>query len=373
MSHTRDPERTATTSREPGGGGRSDRRPATARDVAALAGVSLGTVSNVVNRPDKVAPATLHRVEEAMIQLGWSRNQIAQQLRGGRSAAIGAVVVELSPHTVRLLDSVEADLSAAGVTLQITTSAHDPQRELDRIELFTQQRVRGILLSPVQNFYHLHLNRLSKLNIPLVLLGQHSTTTDLCSVTGDDEGGGRLAVAHLVAGGHRRIAVVGGRADNHHVLARLAGARSATPPATSLTVHPTDTYDVRAGTEAARAITALPTSERPTAVFAINDLIASGLMQALTSTGFRIPADMAIVGYDDLPVAQTTAVPLTTIRNPDVAHRATSLLLQEIAAADHGTSHTHHQLRITPELVIRDSTAALTHHQRNHHTPRRLP
>ncbi|HEY5979516.1 MAG TPA: LacI family DNA-binding transcriptional regulator [Microlunatus sp.] len=351
----------------PGDGrGRSDRRPATARDVAALAGVALGTVSNVVNRPDKVAPSTLHRVEEAMTQLGWSRNQIAQQLRGGRSAAIGAVVVELSPHTVRLLDSIEADLSVAGVTLQITTSAHDRQRELDRIELFMEQRVRGILLSPVQSFYHLHLSRLSKLNIPLVLLGQHSATSDLCSVTGDDEAGGRLAVAHLVAGGHRRITAVGGRADNHHVRARLAGARSATPPAASLTVHPTDTYDVRAGTEAALTVAALPASERPTAVFAINDLIASGLMRGLTSAGFRIPADIAIVGYDDLPIAQTTAVPLTTIRNPDVAHRATSLLLEEIAAADSGTSHTHHQLRLTPELVVRDSTAGYTHETAAH-------
>ena len=303
-----------------------------------------------------------------MAQLGWSRNQIAQQLRGGRSAVIGAVVVELSPHTVRLLDSIEADLSVAGVTLQITTSAHDRQRELDRIELFMEQRVRGILLSPVQNFYHLHLNRLSKLNIPLVLLGQHSATTDLCSVTGDDEAGGRLAVAHLVAGGHRRITVVGGRADNHHVLARLAGARSVTPPAASLSVHPTDTYDVRAGTDAALTIAGLPASERPTAVFAINDLIASGLVQGLTSAGLRIPADIAIVGYDDLPIAQTASVALTTIRNPDVAHRATSLLLEEIAAADSGASHTHLQLRLSPELVVRDSTARHTHETAAHGT-----
>ena len=331
----------------------------TARDVAALAGVSVGTVSNVVNRPDKVTSSTLHRVEEAMTQLGWSRNQIAQQLRGGRGTAIGAVVAELSPHTVRLLDSIEADLAIAGVTLQITTSGHDPQRELDRIELFTQQRVRGILLSRVQNFYHLHLNRLSKLGIPLVVLGQHSSTTDLCSVAGDGSAGGRLAVAHLVAAGHQRLAVVGGRADNHYVLARVAGARAATPSTVSLTVHPSDTYDVRAGTDAAQTIAAMPASERPTAVFAINDLIASGLLRGLQSAGLQIPSDIAIVGYDDLPVAQTASVSLTTIRNPylDVARRATNLLLDEVAAADTGGNHTHQLHRLGPELVVRDSTA----------------
>src|SRR4051812_48986840 len=124
------------------------RRPVTVRDVATLARVSVGTVSNVVNHPDRVSPEKHQRVEQAIAQLGWSRNQIAQQLRGGRSTAVGAVVVELSPHTIRLLDSIEADLAAAGLTLQITTSAHNSQRELERIELFAQQRVRGILLSP---------------------------------------------------------------------------------------------------------------------------------------------------------------------------------------------------------------------------------
>jgi LacI family transcriptional regulator len=336
----------------------SARRRITVHEVATLAGVSVGTVSNVVNHPTKVSPETLQRVRAAMTQLGWTPDQVAQQLRGGRSTAIGAVVVELSPHTVRLLDSIDGDLTQAGLSLQITTSAHDPHRELDRIELFAQQRVRGVLLSPVQDSYQLHLDHLNKIGIPLVLLGREAATPNVCSASVDDIAGGRLAVAHLVAFGHRRIAAVGGRADNHHVRARIAGAMAATAGTASLTVYSTDTYDVQAGIQAARAMAATPADERPTAVFAINDLIAIGLQRGLRLSGLRIPEDVSIVGYDDLPLAQTGPVPLTTIRNPHlvIARRATSLLLREIADADTGATHTHTQLQLEPDLVVREST-----------------
>lgn len=343
---------------EPGGGSGPGR--VTAREVAALAGVSLGTVSNALNRPEKVAPATLQRITEAATQLGWSRDQIAQQLRGGRSAAIGAVFVELSPHTVRMLTAVEADLAAEGFTVQITTSADDPQREFERIDLFSQQRVRGVLLSPVHDFYPAQLDRLRKLGIPIMLLGRHPAVTGVCSVTGDDVLGGRLAAEHLLSQGHRRLRVVGGRADNHHVQARLAGVQTAVPPRASLTIQPTDTYDVEAGIDAAATIAALPVGERPTAVIVINDLIAIGLIRGLQLARLRVPTDISVIGYDDLAISQAAAVPLTTIRNPHlaVAHRAASLLLQEIRDTEDGVNHTHQQFLVEPQLVVRESTAA---------------
>jgi LacI family transcriptional regulator len=334
-------------------------RRVTARDVADLAGVSVGTVSNVVNRPDRVSPKVLERVHDAMSQLGWSRNQVAQQLRGGRSSAIGAVVVELSPHTVGLIDAIERALVSTGFTLQVTTTGHDWQREMDRVELFAEQRVRGILLSPVQNFYEFQLNRLESLQIPLVVLGRAPRTTDLCAVSSDDAAGGRLVINHLVERGHRRIAMVGGRADNYQVRTRLAGARDAAPADVALTVLSSDTYDAAAGQHAAAQIAALGENS-PTALFAINDLVAIGLQHGLQSAGIRVPTDISVVGYDDISFAQTAPIALTTIRNPhlQVAQEATGLLLAKITAIDTGAPHRHQQILVQPELVIRESTAA---------------
>ena len=145
----------------------------TAREVAALAGVSLGTVSNVMNRPDKVAPETLRRVKEASERLGWTLHQGAKQMRGGRSAAIGAVVAQQNPHTIELIEVVEQVLDENGFVLQFATSAYQPDREMKRVELFEQQRVRGIIISPTQD-YEAHLPRLRQLDIPLVMLGPAS-------------------------------------------------------------------------------------------------------------------------------------------------------------------------------------------------------
>lgn len=319
----------------------------TARDVAALAGVAVGTVSNVLNRPDRVSPATIRRVTAAIDQLGWSRNQVAQQLAGGRSVAIGAVVVELSPLTVSLLDMVEGSLAGTGLALQVATSGHDPGRELQRIQLFEQQRIQGMLLSPVQSHYEQHVPTLKKLGIPVVLLSRVAGD-DLCWVSGDDVAGGRLAVGHLIRFGHRRIAVVGGRSGNHHVRARIDGARSVLPPDASIVVLPTETNDVRAGFDAANLIMQMSAEERPTAVFAINDLIAIGVQSGLFARGVRVPAEMSVVGYDDIAVAAAAPVGLTTIRHShqEVAHRATTLLLQEIEAMTEGGQHTHQQVRL---------------------------
>lgn len=331
--------------------------PVTAREVAALAGVSLGTVSNVVNRPDKVAPETVLRVQAAIDRLGWTRHQGAQQMRGGRSAAIGAVVCELSAHTIELLGVVEQTLDESGFVLQLATSAYQPDREMKRVELFEQQRVRGIIIAPTQD-YEAHLPRLRQLDIPLVMLGESADNHGLCSVSGDGVAGGKLAAGHLIENGHRRIAVVGGAPPSDQVQARIAGARLALTSDATLQVVPTTEYDLSAGLAVAERLVRCPADERPTGVFAINDSIAIGLQRGFLSAGLSVPGDVAVIGYDDVDLARIAPVALTTVRvsSADLGRQAARLLLEEIASADSETVHTHHQLRIQPKLVVREST-----------------
>jgi len=332
----------------------------TVREVAALAGVSTGTVSNVLNHPDLVTDDTVRRVDEAIEQLGWIRHQGAGQIRGGRSAALGVVVAELSPHTIELLEVLEDHLDGKGFVQQVVTSAHRPEREIQRIELFEQQRVRGILLSPMHS-YETYLHRLNQLRIPMVILGQPSPSGRLCSISGDDQAGGQLAVSHLVELGHRRIAVVGGTVTTHQVAARVAGARRALTSDASLTLVQTSDHDIVAGLTAARHIVEDRANPPPTAVFAINDSVAIGVQRGLQSAGLRVPEDVAVVGYDDSKLAQTAPVALTTVRvsNADLGRHAARLLLDEIAETEAGTPHVHRQIRLQPELVLRRSTAAV--------------
>ena len=327
----------------------------TAREVAALAGVSLGTVSNVMNRPDKVAPETLRRVKEASERLGWTLHQGAKQMRGGRSAAIGAVVARLNPHTIELLEVVDQVLDENGFVLQFATSAYQPDREMKRVELFEQQRVRGIIISPTQD-YEAHLPRLRQLDIPLVMLGPASH--GLCSVFGDGVAGGRLAAAHLIENGHRRIAVVGGAAPSDQVQARISGARLALTSDATLQVLSTKEYDISTGVAIAERLARCGVDERPTGVLAINDSIAIGLQRGFLSAGISVPGDVAVIGYDDGELARIAPVALTTIRvsSADLGRQAARLLLEEIASADSEQPHVHQQLRVQPELVVREST-----------------
>jgi LacI family transcriptional regulator len=334
-----------------------NRAKVTVKEVAALAGVSTGTVSNVLNHPDMVSADTVSRVNRAIEELGWIRHQGAGQIRGGRSAAVGVVVAEFGPHTIELLKVLENYLEAHGFIQQVVTSAYQPDREVERIELFEQQRVRGIIISPVQE-YAPYLHRLAQLEIPLVLLGQESITKQLCSVSGDDEAGGRLAVQHLLETGHRRIAVVGGKDATHQVRGRIAGARQALAGGAELTVVETADHDIPAGIAAAQHLAGLRVDERPSAVLAINDSIAVGLQRGLQCANIRIPEDIAVVGYDDSELAQAAPVALTTVRvsNVEMGRHAAELLLDEIASNESGGLHVHRQVRLRPELVLRDST-----------------
>lgn len=333
------------------------------KDVAALAGVSLGTVSNVINSPQMVSDATRNKVEIAITKLGWVPNESARQLRAGRSRSIGMVLMDITnPFFTDVLAGAEDAVHERGYTVQVGNSALQPSRESQQLLLFEQQRVRGVLCAPVGALDQ-RADQLRRRGIPVVIVDRAGGDTSYCSVSVDDVEGGRLAVDHLLAQGHHSIAVVGGPGTLYQVRDRRSGAEVARRQhgdEATLLVLTTSAMDAASGVVAAEQLIALPEAERPTAVFAMNDLLAIGLLQGFVTHGLQVPEDMAIIGYDDIIFAASAAVPLSSIRQPRTAlgRRAAELLFDEITATDDDLAHDHQSVRFTPELVIRRSTTA---------------
>lgn len=326
------------------------------KDVAARAGVSLGTVSNVLNRPERVSPATRQRVQSAIDALGFVRNETARQLRAGRSRLIGVVVLDVgNPFYTDLARGAEEAAEAAGCAVMLCSSDERAGKEQRYLSLLEEQRVHGVLLSPVDASDQ-SIEAIRRRGTPVVLVERTSRTRGQCSVSVNDRMGGRLAVEHLLAQGHRRIAFVGGPSSLTQVRERLAGAEQAVAECAgaSLTVTATELPTAACGREAGAHLATLAKQARPTAAFCANDLLALGVLEELTARGLRVPDHMALVGYDDIEFASVAAVPLTSVRQPraQLGRTATKLLLEEAA----GGPHKHRHVVFQPELVVRASS-----------------
>lgn len=333
-------------------------RSASVKDVAAAAGVSLGTVSNVLNNPGRVSPATRSRVEQAMVDLGFVRNESARQLRAGTSRTLAYVMLDATnPFFTDVASGIEETAEAADLALFMCNSRNSAVREKGYLDHLAEQRVQGILITPVDPESPT-LDEVMHRGIPLVVVDRTRSRPGVCSVSVDDEHGGRLAVEHLVDQGHRRVAYVGGPTSIGQVHDRWVGAGrawlEAGLPETDLVQLTTAALTVEEGRRAGERLLGLPTKRRPTAAVCANDLLALGLLQHLITSGRRVPDDLAIVGYDDIDFAAAAAVPLTSVRQPRqlLGARAASLLLDETG----NPAHRHEQVVFTPELVARTST-----------------
>ena len=329
------------------------------RDVAALAGVSLGTVSNVLNRPDKVAPGTVERVQSAIAQLGFVRNDSARQLRAGRSSTVGLIVLDGgNPFFTDVARGAEDAAMQKGLAVLVGNSDESVDREHTYVDLFEERRVAGLLISPAGDDLG-RLERLRDQGTAVVLVDRRADDEHFASVSVDDVAGGRIAVTHLTAIGRRRIAFVGGPFGIRQVTDRHSGAVAAAEASgAALEVIPTTSLSVLEGRRVGEEIQARPAADRPDAVFAANDLLAVGLEQAFIMRGsIRVPEEIAIVGYDDIAFAEAAVVPLTSVRQPaqDLGRRAIELLLAQVDQGQ-GTDQLH--VEFTPELVVRQSTVA---------------
>ena len=329
------------------------------REVAAAAAVSVGTVSNVLNSPEKVAPATVARVHAAIDRLGFVRNDAARQLKAGRSRSVGLVVLDVgNPFFTDIARAAEHRAGEHNLTVLLGTSDDDLRRERAYIDAFDEQRVFGLLVSPIGD----DLDRLAALRgrgTPVVLVDRDGSGTGFDSVAVDDVAGARLAVGHLCDTGRRRIAFVGGPTELRQVRDRLRGAREAIArvPGARLEVIDTPALTVLQGRAVGEMLRDRAPRQRPESVFCANDLLAIGVLQALALMGgVRVPDDIALVGYDDIDFARSAVVPLTSIRQPTQEIGATAIDLLLAAAETGGGHHTPKHVVFQPELIIRSST-----------------
>ncbi|WP_420749821.1 LacI family DNA-binding transcriptional regulator [Rhodococcus sp. O3] len=330
------------------------------RDVAAAASVSVGTVSNVLNNPDKVAPATVERVHKAIRRLGFVRNDAARQLRAGRSRCIGLAVLDVgNPFFTDIARAAEERAAENSLTVLLGTTDEDPERERLYLDTFDELRVYGMLVSPVGDDLT-RLEQMQSRGTPVVLVDRDGTGTPFSSVAVDDVAGGAIAVHHLAEIGRRHIAFVGGPSTLRQIRDRLDGARGAASAHAGVTVEVIETAgsDVAAGRSAAERLARIHVGRRPDAVFCANDLLALGVVQELVlRSAAAVPEDIAIVGYDDIDFAASAVVPLTSVRQPRATIGAAAVDLLTATVDDPGRAPEH--LHFQPVLVPRVSTGGV--------------
>lgn len=327
------------------------------KDVAARAGVSPATVSNALNHPEKVSPATRDRVEAAIRELGYVRNDAARQLRQRQNRAVGMIVLDVAnPFFADVAQGAEEYLENTGRPLLLGNSAQLKTREKKHLRWFEEQRVAGLLISPVGDVLP-KLRRIKDRGTAVVIVDRKTGASDFSSVSADDKLGGRLVAEHLVMQGRTRLLVAGGPFSIRQVAHRYAGVEQyvRSHPGVGLEFFDTGAMNIASGRRAAKHILEKPIRSRPDSLFATNDLVALGALQELNTAGVRIPEDIALIGYDDIQFSGSATVPISSVRQPTVemGQKAAELLCKTI---DDPGAKVEHPVFV-PKLIPRRSTA----------------
>lgn len=325
------------------------------RDVARQAGVSVGTVSNVLNRPDVVSPKTLERVQKTIAELGFVPNGFARQLRSGYSRTIGLVVPDVAnPFFTEVARGVEDAASKRDYAVFLCNSDESLEKENKYLSVLIQQQVRGVLITPSDSKSHQYEN-LRERGISVALLDTETKNSSQCSVSVDDVLGGEIAIEHLASLGHKEIAWVTGPETIPQVADRTAGVmRAAKIAKVEISTIRVALMNSAQGTDAVKKILAL--KKMPSAIFCGNDLLAFGVMRGLLDAEIKIPEDVSLLGYDDIAFGNSAAVPLSSISQPayQLGVTAAELLISECEEIE---DHAHQQIKFQPQLVVRASTA----------------
>jgi LacI family transcriptional regulator len=333
---------------------------ATLRDVARLADVHPGTVSRALNPETRrlVNEDTARRVLEAAAQLDYRPNPIARGLKTNRSFTIGVLVPDLTnPLFPPIVRGIQDRLEQAGYTPLIANTDNDRERERNDFEAMRARQVDGVITATAR-LDHGVLDEISAAGLPIVLVNRRFEDGLLSSSTVDDHEGARLAVTHLAELGHTRIAHLGGPQDVSTGHARYEGFMDGMQQA-GIAVDPAlvrcgTAFTESEGERACREL--LDGGGRPTAIVAGNDLMALGCYDVFAASGIGCPADVSVVGFNDMPFSERFSPPLSTIRIPhyDIGSAAAELLLERLQQPDAPARHVVQ----TPRLVVRSSTAS---------------
>ena len=332
----------------------------TIKDVAKAAGVSVGTVSNYLNGNVTVGDVRAERIRAAIADLGYRVDLGARGLRAGRTRTIGLLIPNISnPFFGEIARSIEHALTEHGFQTFLCDTGEDPQREAAYLANLASRRVDGLVV-----IYASHRSDPDRLRLPnpVPLVFVDRGVEGRPTVTIDNRLGGRLAARHLLHLGHRNIGVLVGGGDVQNVRLRVQGFVE------ELEAHGVDLPDayVIEGPQAlkfgGRVERLMALAKRPTAVFATNDIVAVGAWQRLLTLGLRVPADVSLVGFDDIELARNLIPPLTTVAQDIQAmgRRATERLLHAIDSRAGGRSAAPASddfEMIEPRLVVRESTA----------------
>jgi DNA-binding LacI/PurR family transcriptional regulator len=315
------------------------KKKVTIRDVAAAAGVSYQTVSRVLNDKPDVAAATRHRVRRVIEELGYQPSAVARSLVSKRTRTLGLITADFSDFFfTQVIVGAEAEARQADYYFILGSTERNPDDEPEYLRLLTEREVDGILFArPSTEDDSRHVVSLIRRGVPLVTTNYYVPGEQLMVVDIDNVDGARQATAHLAQAGHRRIGMIAGPAGWKSVNDRSRGYRHALEEA-GLTLDPAliehGDWSYRSGHEVMERL--LDKGARITALFVQNDRMAIGAIHRLREAGRRVPDDVAIVGYDDIPVAAYCYPPLTTIRQPmaEVGQVAARLLIQIIENPD---------------------------------------
>lgn len=329
-----------------------ERHVVTLKDVAAASGVSISTVSRVLD--DRTPPSrssTAEKVRRIADELGYRRNMFASGLRRGATGTIGVLVPRLTDHVMALMyEAIERTARSRGSFAVVATCGDDPAEERRATETLLDRNVDGLVLATARLDDTLPAS-LRERGIPHALVLRTDGVSP--SALGDDEAGGYFAARHLIDLGHREIAIITGPWFTSSARDRLAGARRALDEAG--VALPEDRvistgYGIESGNLAGRALLANAAS-RPTAVFAANDNQAIGVVAAASAAGLGVGADLSIIGYNDIPLAAMLPVPLTSVRTPfdQIAVSALDMLGSPAGSVT----------RALPTLIPRASTTAV--------------
>lgn len=324
------------------------------QDVARRAGVAIGTVSNVLNKPQMVSEPTRARVEAAIAELGFVRNSAARALAARRTDTVGLVMIDMGNSLfVDIARGAEAATTRSQLKLLLANSDVDREKQAEYLELFDEARVAGILLAPLDGSLDAAYT-VQRHGRPVVLVNAPAAAPGLCSVMVDEELGGFLAADHLLAQGSRRLVYLAAHLGLHPIQGRLAGARrAATQAQASLELVEAPSLDITSGREVGRHLLESRTVD---GVVCASDPLAVGVIEAATDLGIGVPEQLLVVGYDDNHFASEGAVPVSTVSQPGqrMGELAVELLIEDL---EQGRRHQHRNVTLEPRLIVRRSSA----------------
>jgi len=333
----------------------------TIRDVAEHAGVSITTVSHILNDTRHVSDELRGRVEKAMLELDYTPNALARGLRQKQTRTLGIIVPDsANPYFAEVARGVEDACFAQGYSVILCNSDSDPEKESMYINVLAEKQVDGIcLVAASTETIEKHLDAVPELQIPMVLIDREYPKTIVDTVVVENTDGAVKAIEHLLSSGHHRIGCITGLPDLMNSQKRSDGYRQAIQEAglivdESLVIEGDFRYE--GGYDATKQLLAL--ENPPTAVFACNDLMAIGAISAVVSEGLSVPEDISIVGFDDIHLAVFANPSLTTVVQPkhEMGVKAADILLKRLK--DSKMSPDRYQLKT--HLLVRDSTTAVS-------------